>query len=193
MSITATAARTTAAALAAVALTLTGAGAASAQAATPVVYEVVISGTASGNAFERTGTITVLPTVTDVTTNGVNPFEVCLESGFPAGLPEVGAIWYGTNTACFEDRGQQIDLTHAVWDDAGFHTEPDPNLQALLVNHWTASDDYIFAFPYGPYRGGTSYQFFDDGTVTGTIDLLGHGGLGGHSTYQATLSGVRVQ
>lgn len=166
--------------------------AAAAPSVTSLVYEVVIEGTASGNAFRRTATLTLIPTVTDVTGNGVNPFEACLRSGFPAGAPAVGAIWYGTNTACFPDRGQAIDLTYAVADADGFHTEADPNLQALMVNHWTASDDYIFAFPYGPVSGGTTYRFFEDGTVQGAVELVGHGGLGGYSTYSATFSGALV-
>lgn len=64
--------------------------------ASSLVDEVVIEGTASGNAFRRTATLTLIATVTDVTGNGVNPYEACLRSGFPAGTPAVGAIWYGT-------------------------------------------------------------------------------------------------
>ena len=69
----------------------------------------------------------------------------------------------------------------------------DYNVQALMVNHWTASNDYVFAFPYGPVSGGTTYRFFEDGTVRGAVELVGHGGMGGTSTYSAVLSGVRVQ
>ncbi len=198
MNLTRTLTNTAAAVLSAAALTVAAAGVAAADPAratqaTEFVYEVTIEGTASGNAFSRTATLTVLPTVTDVTENGVNPYEACLRSGFPAGAPEVGAIWYGTNTACFPDNGQSLDLAIAVEDANGFHTEPDPNLQALMVNAWTASDSYIYAFPYGPVSGGTSYQFFEDGTVQGVIELVGHGGMGGTSTYSAVLSGVRTQ
>jgi hypothetical protein len=184
---------TAAALLVTATLAVTGAGTAQARAAAPVTYEIVIEGTASGNAFQRTGTITLMPTTSEVTTNDVNPYEVCLRSGFPAGTPEVGAIWYGTNTSCFPDNGQAVDLTYAVEDETGYYTEPDPNVQALMVNHWTASENYIYAFPYGPYQGATSYRFADDGTVTGTVELVGHGGMGGNSTYSAALSGTRVQ
>jgi hypothetical protein len=198
VNLTRTLTNTAAAVLSAAALTVAAAGVAAADPAratqaTEFVYEVTIEGTASGNAFSRTATLTVVPTVTDVTENGVNPYEACLRSGFPAGAPEVGAIWYGTNTACFPDNGQSLDLAIAVEDANGFHTEPDPNLQALMVNAWTASDNYIYAFPYGPVSGGTSYQFFDNGTVQGVIELVGHGGMGGTSTYSAVLSGVRTQ
>lgn len=194
MNITSTLTKTAATLLGAAALSVAAAGVATAAPSpSEIVYEVTIEGTASGNAFSRTATLTVLPTVTDVTENGVNPYEACLRSGFPAGTPEVGAIWYGTNTACFPDKGQTLDLAVAAEDSDGFHTEPDPNVQALMVNQWTASDDYVFAFPYGPVSGGTTYQFFEDGTVRGAVELVGHGGMGGTSTYSAVLSGVRVQ
>jgi hypothetical protein len=194
VTLTSTLTKTAAALLGAAALTVTAAGVATAAPAPDeIVYEVTIEGTASGNAFSRSATLTVLPTVTDVTENGVNPYEVCLRSGFPSGTPEIGAIWYGTNTACFPDNGQALDLAVAAEDSGGFHTEPDPAVQALMVNHWTASDDHLFAFPYGPVSGGTSYRFFEDGSVQGAIELVGHGGMGGTSTYSAVLSGVRVR
>jgi hypothetical protein len=194
VNLTSTLTKTAATLLGAVALTVAPAGVADAAAAqSEAVYEVTIEGTASGNAFSRTATLTVLPTVTDVTENGVNPHEVCLRSGFPAGSPEVGAIWYGTNTACFPEKGQALDLAVVAEDSDSVYTEPDPNMQALLVNLWTASDNYAFAFPYGPVSGGTDYQFSEDGMVQGTIELVGHGGMGGTSSYSAVLSGVRVQ
>src|SRR5688500_1508048 len=90
VNLTRTLTNTAAAVLSAAALTVAAAGVAAADPAratqaTEFVYEVTIEGTASGNAFSRTATLTVLPTVTEVTENGVNPYEACLRSGFPAG------------------------------------------------------------------------------------------------------------
>lgn len=171
-------------------LTAAGEGRGAARASTPT-YRVTISGTVSGRPFTRQAVVQLFRTGTRVTENGVNPFEVCLGSGFPAGRPETGAIQYGTNSGCFRSRGALVDMVYTAVRGNRFLTQPDGRLQATYLNNWTASNS-IAACPYSPVEGATSYTITNQ-RISGSINLRGYGGaFCGWSTYRATISGVRV-
>jgi hypothetical protein len=159
------------------------------------VYTVHLTGTVSGHDFARDGRIEVRTTVTAAgTTNGVNPYDVCLKSGFPGAAPEVGAIWFGTNSACFAATAQ-IDLASTEVSGSTYVARPDPSVEGVGVNGWTAQDGSV-ACIYVPNGGSATYEFHDDGTVTGHLDLTGFvavcGSIGTQSTFTAELTGSRA-
>jgi hypothetical protein len=158
----------------------------------PGSYNVTISGAAGGRSFERTGTVRVLGTVASVgTTNGVNPVDVCLVSGFPAAQPEPGAIWYGSNSACVPwASAAHLDLGYVTVDGATVTVEPDARIAATGGNNYTAYGG-LAACPYFPVSGRMSVTFRDDGTVTGSIDVVGYGAGCGNTNYQARINGER--
>lgn len=65
--------------------------------------------------------------------NGENQLELCLRSGFPAGNPEVGAIWLGSNTACFNSRAQ-LDMVFADVQGDRYSLRPDSTIAATGLN-----------------------------------------------------------
>jgi hypothetical protein len=157
-------------------------------------FRVTIKGTASGNAFTQTGTLTLHRTITTAgTRNGLNPLDVCLRVGFPAGLPAAGAIWLGTNSACFPFRRADLDMGQVGVAGNALTFTPDSRLQATNVNLWTGSGS-VTACPYSPGSGSAVYRFNPAArTMTGTVRLSGYGGaFCGRSTYAATLTGVRT-
>lgn len=158
-------------------------------------YAVTISGTVSTNNFRRSGEIVLRPVVDGVATqNGVNPFELCLRSGFPAGAPETGALWFGSNTACFPTRSD-IDMVSVELNGNTYAAVPDAGLGATGVNGWTAESG-LTACLYFPIEGRTVLTFDAEGGVEGRIDMVGFfggcGAVGTRSTYKATVSGRRA-
>ncbi|GAA3132537.1 hypothetical protein [Streptosporangium carneum] len=155
-----------------------------------VSYSVTISGGVSGRGFRRSGTVVLRSTVTRVTTNGVNPVDVCLKSGFPAGSPDVGAIWYGSNSACVRSTAS-LDMAYVRVNGNTVTVSPDSRISATFTNNFTANSS-IASCIYHPTEGGATYTFHDNGTVSGRISMRGFGGYPcGNSTYTATLSGRR--
>lgn len=160
-------------------------------------YTVTLSGQVSGNAFERTATLTVMPTIsTTGTTNGVNDAEFCLQSGFPAATPETGAIWLGTNSGCFPTTGADLDMAYVSVEGSSANVAPDSEIAATYSNSFTASSDPIFACIYAINGGQMSAEFngdFVDGTVEISGFFAGCGGVGGPTaTYSASLAGQRT-
>ncbi|MEV7012364.1 hypothetical protein [Streptosporangium sp. NPDC051022] len=153
-------------------------------------YSVTISGNVNGRNFQRSGTVVLRSTVTRVTTNGVNPVDVCLKSGFPAGAPDVGAIWYGSNSACVRSAAS-LDMAFVSVNGNTVTVSPDKRISATSANNFTATSS-ITTCIYYPVEGGATYTFRDNGTVSGRISIRGFGGYPcGNSTYNATLSGRR--
>ncbi|MER7207024.1 hypothetical protein [Streptosporangium sp. NPDC000239] len=166
------------------------AGTATGRSSTAVSYSVVISGTVSGRSFRRSATLVLRSTVTRVTTNGTNPVDVCLKSGFPAGAPQVGAIWYGSNSACFGGTAA-LDMAYVRTSGNTATVSPDSRISASGSNNFTATGT-LTSCVYFPTEGGASYTFRNDGTVSGRISIRGFGGYPcGYSTYTANLSGRR--
>jgi hypothetical protein len=182
------------AALAVVAATALFAGSPAAAAPPALItFRVTISGTASGNPFTQTGTLTLHRTVTTAgSTNGVNPLDVCLRAGFPAGLPAPGAIWLGSNSACFPIGRADLDMGAVNVSDSRVDFEPDGRLQATLINLWTARGSVV-SCPYAPVAGSAIYRFDTGNRLSGSVRLSGYGGAAcGWSTYSATVAGVRI-
>lgn len=171
----------------AVTTTATPAGAGTASAST---YAIKITGTSSNNQFTITGTLSTRATVTKATTNGVNPFEVCLKAGSPAARPTTGAIQYGTNSACFPSAGANVDTSQVRGSTSSVSIVPDGRLQATLLNQWNARGG-VAVCVYAPVNGSITLRF--SGTkVTGTVDLEGFGGSScGRSSYRARITGSR--
>lgn len=163
----------------------------------PGDYTVTLSGTVAGQQFERTAELQVLPTVTDYgVTNDVNLIEVCLKSGFPAGSPELGALWFGTNTACFPERGAQLDMAYVSVSGNTVTVEPDSQIAATGLNSFVDSGDFISACLYYPVSGTMIVTVSTDGSVSGSLDLVGYSGpcraTGTQSTYRAEFTGSRT-
>ncbi|MEV8633769.1 hypothetical protein AB0395_19130 [Streptosporangium sp. NPDC051023] len=155
-----------------------------------VSYSVTISGNVSGRSFQRSGTVVLRSTVTRVTTNGVNPVDICLKSGFPGGIPDVGAIWYGSNSACFGSTAA-LDMAYVRVNGNSATVSPDSRISATGSNGFTPSNS-VTSCIYHPTEGGATYTFRDNGTVSGRISVRGFGGYPcGSSTYNANISGRR--
>jgi Zn-dependent protease with chaperone function len=154
-------------------------------------FDVTLTGTASGNYFERTATLSFEPTISEEgTTNGVNPIDVCLISGFPGAQPEPGAIWLGSNSGCNPGASAaNIDMGSVETDDATVNFAPDPDIAATMANNFTASGG-LTACIYAPVDGWLTVTVSADGSVSGSISITGYGGaMCGNSGYEAELSG----
>lgn len=155
-------------------------------------WRVTVQGTVSGRPFTQTGTVVMARPVARVgTNNGVNPIEVCLKVGFPAGVPSTGAIWYGTNSACFPFRSANIDMAYVSVSGSTVTARADGRLQATYLNGWTATSS-IAANYYSPTGGSATYTLRSNGSLTGSVNLTGRAGANGVSTYRATITGVRT-
>jgi hypothetical protein len=153
-------------------------------------WRVTINGTASRVAFSIDGTVTMHRTVTRETTNGANEVDVCLRAGFPGGLPSAGAIWFGSNSACFPVARADLDLAHVSVGDDEVTVEADGRLQALHINLWTGRPT-VTTCPYSPTGGSAVYRIDSDGSLSGSVRLQGYGGaFCGTSSYSATVRGV---
>ncbi|MFC7615269.1 hypothetical protein ACFQV2_18910 [Actinokineospora soli] len=80
----------------------------------PGEYAITLTGTVSGQDFTRDAQLSVTGTIAEVgTTNGVNALDLCLVAGFPAATPEIGAVWFGSNTGCFPTRAPPTSTSPA--------------------------------------------------------------------------------
>jgi hypothetical protein len=157
------------------------------------VWKVTIAGHVSGTAFSRKGVLALARTQTRVTTNGINPVDVCLVSGNPPAAPQPGAIYLDSNAACLGYRSK-IDMGWVKVAKGTLTFTPDSRLGATYINVHTSSSSYIFACLYYPVTGSASYTFYSNGTVRGTIKYNGFGGaFCGWSGYVATVTGHRIQ
>jgi hypothetical protein len=149
---------------------------------------VTITGTTSGKPFIVGGTVTLHRTVTRAgTTNGVNRGDVCLQAGLPAGRPTRGAIWYGSNSACFPDGRENLDLAYVTVTGNQLTVNPDRRFQAPMTNVW------VDRCSYSATSGAATYRVHTNGSLSGSLRLQGNGGAScGTSTYIATLTGVRT-
>jgi hypothetical protein len=155
-------------------------------------FAVTVSGNAGGNGFTRTGTLVLAPTVTNVTTNGVNPLEVCLTSGYPAGVPQVGAIRFGSNAKCFASNGSNLDVAYVAVSGGTVAIAPDSAIGATYINNFTRTSG-VTACIYTPVSGQAQYTFYTNGTVYGSISITGYGGaFCGYSSYTASVSGYQI-
>jgi hypothetical protein len=154
-------------------------------------YDVTIGGTAGGQSFRRTGTVRIVATISRIgTTNGVNPIDVCLVSGMPAADPQPGAIWFGSNSGCNPGaNAADIDLGYVEVAGARVTLRPDERIAATLGNHYTVSSG-LAACPYAPVSGTLQVDAGPDGSLSGSVDIVGYGGaFCGRTAYRADLTG----
>lgn len=151
-------------------------------------YQARLVGTVGGRDFERTATVYVVETVASVgTTNGVNPVDVCVVSGFPGARPEVGAIWFGSNSGCNPEMGAaDFDLAYVQTSGSSVTIRPDDRIAATLANTFTQSAG-LAACPYTPVSGEMTVRTGAGDTITGSIDIVGYGC--GSVSYRARISG----
>ncbi|WNN89906.1 hypothetical protein [Gloeocapsopsis dulcis] len=160
-----------------------------------LVYQVTITGSVLQYPFQRTGFVVVSPTVTRVTQNDVNPFEVALASGNPYTSPQRGAIWLATNNNLVGSRAN-LDLAYVNYNPstAVVTIRPDSRIAATGTNIFTVMQG-ITATPYQIYGGYMQLQFRNNfQQIAGQIDVVGRGlTFSPWNRYTATISGVRVQ
>jgi hypothetical protein len=174
----------------------------------PTTYAVRMTGVSPNEQFDRVAQLLVTPPV-DTTganfNNGVNARDVALVSGFPAGTPEAGAIWYATNTALYRAAGISAsdDIVNAALDVAFVDADeqasvlrviPDgpDNALAAQLNTFTARTS-LFASIFVVIEGVLQLQFSADATqVSGVMDFGGvppTGGANDRSQLRANLAG----
>ncbi|MEM7271745.1 MAG: hypothetical protein AAF547_01585 [Actinomycetota bacterium] len=159
------------------------------------MYQVEIEGVVSGWSFRIPAELIVAPTIDPYAPQGgINELDFCLVAGFPAALPETGAIWFGTNTGCLPgNNGANIDMAVVSVGDGVIRAEPIEDLMSVGMNNYTAQGG-ITALLYLIQRGGIELWFEPDGSVSGSIGIRGYcgpcnfgaGGDGG--TYEARIS-----
>lgn len=152
-------------------------------------YDVTLSGSVSGTSFRRSATLRIVETISSTgTTNDVNPVDVCLVSGNPAGQPQPGAIWFGSNSGCAPGAGAaHLDLATVDVDGDTVTVEPVENMAATGGNVFTSSSS-ITACPFFPVSG--RLRVTAGGSVSGRIEVTGYGGaFCGKTVYEATISG----
>ncbi|MGV9366102.1 hypothetical protein ACWEF6_11565 [Amycolatopsis sp. NPDC004772] len=152
-------------------------------------YDVTISGSVSGTSFRRSATLRIVETISSSgTTNDVNPVDVCLVSGNPAGQPQPGAIWFGSNSGCVPGAGAgHLDLATVDVDGDTVTVEPVENMAATGGNVFTSSSS-IAACPFFPVSG--RLRVTAGGGVSGRIEVTGYGGaFCGKTVYSAKISG----
>lgn len=153
-------------------------------------YDVTLSGSVSGHSFRRSATLRVVDTISSSgTTNDVNPVDVCLISGSPAGQPQPGAIRFGSNTGCLPGSSSaDLDLASVDTDGDTITVEPVENMAATGGNVFTSSSS-VAACPFFP-KSGRLRVTVGDGDVSGSIEVTGYGGaFCGNTVYDAKISG----
>jgi hypothetical protein len=155
-------------------------------------WDITLQGDVNGIGFTRPGLLVLGPTVTRVTTNGVNPVDVCIKSGSPFIAPETGAIWFYTNGICLNPNGALQDMAF-VSADAQASTvvvRPDPAISATGINGFNQNNG-LLANVYQIFDGSETIRFQGDGAaVQGSLNLLGTGSIyHSEQRYTATFSG----
>jgi hypothetical protein len=152
-------------------------------------HTITLSGAAAGNGFDRQGTLEIRPTITrNGTTNGVNVLDVCIRSGFPAGQPEAGALWFGSNAGCFRDGGE-LDLAEVGVEGATITVVPDVRSAESYGSNFSTTGG-ASACVYTPFSGRATIRFHANGRISGSIDVQGAAGdFCGNGKYRADISG----
>jgi PKD repeat protein len=164
----------------------------------PALYKINMSGFTPNANFERQGDMLIGPTIIGAGganfNNGINDREIGIVSGFPAGFPQAGALWFFSNTALcqYMNTGCNSIQANAALDIT--FTEIDENLgylkftldgviydnvgagNALVaeLNTFTATNNFISGQIYQVIQG-TIEVYFDNGgeSVSGVIDIQG--------------------
>lgn len=166
-------------------------GASAAAPSGSMVYQVTISGTASGNPFTRTGYVVLSSTITRTTTNGVNPLDVWLTSGNPLTSPQLGAISFGTNNS-YLGGSSLLDIAYVAYNGTTqtITIQPDPSYGGIGANVFNSSGGLLGSL-YQIYGGQMQLQLRDGGsTIAGTVDVVAKGAYYyTQASYRATVTG----
>ena len=166
----------------------------SAHARNYVVYSVTLQGSVFDYyTFRRGGYLFVTTRFTNVTNNGLNPIEVELATGNPAGAPETGALWFMSNNGFLGSRSL-VDLAYVSSVGSRITVTADSRVSEVGANAFTARPG-LGATLYHPYSGGMVLNFTNSShNVTGSVNLLGHGySYSSGTPYRATLSGYYLR
>lgn len=164
---------------------------------TSAIYQVTISGVASGWSFTRTAYLAVSQTVDTVNASGtgLNPREFTLLSGNPISSPSRGAIQFSTNTGVLGARAR-LDVayvsantrTGAVSINLAPNVSRGSSFELFNVNSGLTANVYFIS------SGRMNLQFSNNGQrVSGTAAFLGNGALFGTASYAIQISGVRIR
>lgn len=170
------------------------AGRSSVQAGNPL-YQITISGVASGWSFSRAGYLGLASTIdrTNASRNGINRIEVGIVSGNPAVSPERGAIQFATNTGML-GAPSQLDITKVTVSGRKITIKMAPNIAfassyaVFNVSSGLAADMYFITSGTIVLKLSRNLK-----SVRGSIKLVGRGALYGYASYSATFSGVRIR
>ncbi len=174
----------------------------------PTVYEVVMTGSANGFSFERTGYFVIEPGVRATGganfNNGRNQREVGLYSGSPPSSPETGAIWFATNTTVHYQVGVGNNLPGAAGIDTCYVSLNTNRRQVgVRVDEQVSRTNLLNCFNvlsgltadvYQVTSGQLVVRFDRTGaTVTGALSLGGTGYIyPGQARLEVNFSGRRV-
>jgi hypothetical protein len=147
-------------------------------------YALRISGTVAGRPFQREAHLYVTGTIAEVgTANGVNALDVCLAAGSPVSLPQVGALWFGSNAGCFPAASTaDVDLARTTVTSGPtveVTVEPDGAVAAAAGLNVFATPAGATSCPSDIGGGSLRLSFDSDGRVTGRVSVTGQAGLCG--------------
>lgn len=153
------------------------------------VYEVTIQGTVGGRAFTRRGALFTMPAQSDESADAnKNQVNFWLVSGNPSGAAGQGAIWLATYSGFYGGRGDETFAVVSAQSNslsAQFTAAPfaqNANAFSLSSNRIENASQQVM--------GQVDLQLQLDGTVDGTINLLGlNPASQTFIDYTATLSG----
>ncbi|MFC5288342.1 hypothetical protein ACFPM7_14875 [Actinokineospora guangxiensis] len=161
-------------------------------------YAVRVSGTVAGRPFRHEAHLYVTGTIAEVgTANGVNALDVCLAVGSPVGVPQVGALWFGSNAGCFPAASAaDVDLARTTVTSGPtveVTVEPDGTVtEATGLNAFAAPAGAAIC-PSDIGGGSLRLSFDGGGGVTGRVTVTGRAGLcgvgGAETEYVADVTG----
>ncbi|NEO29190.1 MAG: hypothetical protein F6K36_01760 [Symploca sp. SIO3C6] len=155
------------------------------------IYNIILTGSVAGQTFQRSGELIISDPIINPfgTSNDVNSFEVGILSTDPLGSPGfpigAGSISFFTNNALVGRT--PFDTAYEAYDPATNTFWIQPDRQTSLnnsLNIFTSSG--ITGFPYNVFDGLIAVQPQNNGSILGTIDLIGTANVG----YQASFNGV---
>lgn len=162
------------------------------------LYKINMSGYTPNASFSRQGDMLIRPTIVGAGgvnfNNGVNQRDIGIVSGFPAGLPEAGALWFFSNSAMCQymntgcnsiQSNAALDVTFTQINESSgylrytldgviYGNVGAGNALAAELNTFTATNNFISGQIFQVIQGTIEIYFNNNGqSVSGTIDLQG--------------------
>lgn len=157
-----------------------------------LIFNIRLTGSASGWAFNRVGRLALSPTVSRYgTQNGVNPYDALIVSGNVFAGGGSGAISFATNSFLMGGRAA-IDMAFVSYNSktGTLQIQVDGRLGQTYSNMFTVKDG-LLATPWA-VQGGTAAIQIGKQSVSGYLNLQGRGAYWGGASYYATFSGAYV-